>query len=105
MKIERTIFAAIVVGLVSVGNTQLAVAGTIPGNTTTSTVIGAKVGMIPATSSIQDLEQALKKSYVGTYAIYGSLPEEKKQTLYSMVKQGGNIKDFRNQLIKVRLKR
>ena len=93
------------VSLFSMGSVQAVAAGKISDETTNSTVVGAKVGMIPATSSVQDLEQALKKTYVGTYAIFGSLPEEKKLALYSTVKQGGNIKDFRNQVIRVRLKR
>ncbi len=105
MKTKYMIPLVLAVSLFSMGSAQAVAAGKISDETTNSTVVGAKVGMIPATSSVQDLEEALKKTYVGTYAIFGSLPEEKKLALYSTVKQGGNIKDFRNQVIRVRLKR
>ncbi|WP_419630848.1 hypothetical protein, partial [Thiolapillus sp.] len=70
-----------------------------------STVVGARAGDIPATSSVQELEATLKASYVGTYAIYGSLPEQKKRALYASIKKGGNIQDFREQVINERLHR
>ncbi|WP_456377927.1 hypothetical protein [Thiolapillus sp.] len=105
MKTKYMIPLVLTVSLFSMGSAQAVAAGNISDATTNSTVVGAKVGMIPATSSVQDLEDTLKKAYVGTYTIFGSLPEEKKLALYSAVKQGGNIKDFRNQVIRVRLKR
>ena len=80
-------------------------AGPIPKRTHESTVVGAKAGVIPPTSSVKDLEATLKTSYIGTYAIYGTLPKEHKMRLYSSIKNGGNIQDFRNQVIKMRLRR
>ncbi|WP_457673154.1 hypothetical protein [Thiolapillus sp.] len=105
MMIRKTVFSLVLVslaGMAMVGNVQ---AGAIPKRTHVSTVVGAKAGVIPPTSSVEDLEATLKTSYVGTYAIYGGLPEEYKMTLYSSIKDGGNIKDFRNQVIRMRLQR
>ncbi len=105
MKISKSISRVLAASLVGVCSVQFAAASTIPSQTTRSTVVGAKTGMIPPTSSVQDLESTLKASYVGTYAIFGSLPDQHKLVLYSSVKQGGNIKDFRDQVIRMRLHR
>lgn len=105
MKICKAIPCLLAASLIGVCSVQFAAAATISSQTTRSTVVGAKTGMIPPTSSVQDLESTLKESYVGTYAIYGSLPDQHKLALYSSVKQGGNIKDFRDQVIRMRLHR
>ena len=75
------------------------------GKTYSADVVGARSGFIPATDSVEMFEEKLKESYVGTYVIYGSLPEQHKIALYSTIKEGGDIKDFRNRVINVRLKR
>ncbi len=80
-------------------------AGNVSGKTYSADVVGARSGFIPATDSVEMFEQKLKESYVGTYVIYGSLPEQHKIALYSTIKEGGDIKDFRNRVINVRLKR
>ena len=54
-------------------------------------------------SSWQDFEAMLKSSYMGTYAIYGALPENKKQEVYSQVKEGGSISKIRAQIVQARL--
>jgi len=64
---------------------------------------GVAKGDIPATSSWQDFEAMLKSSYMGTYAIYGALPENKKQEVYSQVKEGGSISKIRAQIVQARL--
>ena len=102
---NQIIFPFVATCLLAVGGTHTAAADTIVEQTKTSTVVGAAAGAIPATSSVQDLEATLKSSYVGTYVIYGSLPDRQKRTLYASVKQGGNIQDFREQVIKMRLRR
>ncbi len=102
---NRFVFPFVSACLLGLSNMHAASAGAIVEQVKTSTVVGAAEGAIPATSSVQDLEKALKSSYVGTYAIYGSLPEQQKLTLYAAVKQGGNIQDFREQVIKMRLHR
>jgi len=105
MNIRKHFFRTAAALLLGVGVVHVASAGAIARQTITSTVVGAKAGNIPATSSVQDLEATLKASYVGTYVIYGSLPEQKKQALYASIKEGGNIQDFRERVIKVRLHR
>jgi len=105
MNIRKKVFRTAAVLLLSVGAVQLASAGAIATQTITSTVVGARAGDIPATSSVQELEATLKTSYVGTYAIYGSLPEQKKRALYASIKKGGNIQEFREQVINERLHR
>ena len=101
-RIVNTLAVACLLGF---SGTHAANAGTIANQTKKSTVVGAAAGSIPPTASVQELEAVLKSSYVGTYAIYGSLPEPKKLALYSSVKQGGNIQDFREQVINKRLNR
>ena len=64
---------------------------------------GAAQGDIPATSSWQAFEAMLKSSYMGTYAIYGALPENKKQEIYSQLKEGGSISKIRAQIVQARL--
>ncbi|WP_456407192.1 hypothetical protein [Thiolapillus sp.] len=102
---NRIIFTVVTACALGFGGMQTVSAGAIVAQTRESTVIGAAKGAIPATSSVQDLEATLKSTYVGTYVIYGSLPEQQKLTLYAAVKQGGNIQDFREQVIKMRLHR
>lgn len=105
MKINKSMSRVLAVCLIGVCSVQFVAAATISSQTTRSTVVGAKAGVIPPTASVQDLESTLKASYVGTYAIYGSLPDQHKLVLYSSVKQGGNIKDFRDRVIRMRLHR
>ncbi len=105
MMIRKAVFSLVLVSLAGMSLSSVVQAAAIPKRTHESTVIGAKAGVIPPTSSVQDLEATLKNSYVGTYVIYGALPEDYKVTLYSSIKDGGNIKDFRNQVIKMRLNR
>ncbi len=68
-------------------------------------VRGAVLQDLPPTSSWQDFEAVLKSSYVGTYAIYGTLPESKRQQVYSQAKQGGSINKVREYIVKARLSR
>jgi len=105
MKIRKTATYWVLASVAVMGLAGNAQAGAIPKRTHESTVVGAKAGIIPPTSSVQDLETTLKTSYIGTYAIYGALPKEYKMSLYSSIKDGGNIRDFRNQVIKMRLQR
>ncbi|WP_144375416.1 hypothetical protein [Thiolapillus brandeum] len=105
MMIRKAVFSLVLVALAGVSLVGSAQAAAIAKRTHESTIVGAKAGVIPPTSSVQDLEAALKHSYIGTYAIYGALPDEYKTTLYSSIKDGGNIQDFRNQVIKMRLHR
>ncbi|WP_456375770.1 hypothetical protein [Thiolapillus sp.] len=103
--IRKTVFSLVLVSLAGMSLVSTAQAGAIPKRTHDSTLVGAKVGSIPPTSSVEDLEKELKRSFVGTYAIYGTLPEEYKVTLQASVKDGGNIQDFRNEVIRMRLHR
>lgn len=102
---QKTVYPLVLVVLAGMGLAADAQAGAIPKRTHESTVVGARAGIIPPTSSVQDLEETLKTSYIGTYAIYGALPKEYKMSLYSSIKDGGNIRDFRNQVIRMRLRR
>ena len=103
--IRKTVFSFVLVSLAGMSLVSLAQAGAIPQRTNETTVVGARAGTIPPTSSVEDLEATLKDSYIGTYAIYGALPEEYKLTLYSSVKDGGDIQDFRSKVIRMRLQR
>lgn len=105
MKASKIIIHTLAACLISVSIVSLATAGPIAEKTVESTVVGAKKGALPATSSVDDLETTLKATYVGTYAIYSSLPDEHKLALYSSVKQGGNIQNFRDRLVRMRLQR
>ena len=105
MMIRKKVLSLVLVSLAGMGLVGNAEAGAIPKRTHESTVVGAKVGIIPPSTSPQDLENILKTSYTGTYVIYGALPKEHKMALYSSIKDGGNIQDFRNQVIKMRLQR
>jgi uncharacterized NAD-dependent epimerase/dehydratase family protein len=103
--IRKAAFSLVLASLAGMSLVSTAEAGAIPKRTNETTVVGARSGIIPPTSSVEDLEATLKDSYIGTYAIYGALPEEYKLTLYSSVKNGGDIQDFRSKVIRMRLHR
>ncbi len=105
MMIRKKVLSLVLVFLAGMALVANAEAGAIPERTHESTVVGAKAGIIPPSASLRDLEKILQNYYTGTYAIYGALPREYKMTLYSSIKNGGNIQDFRNQVIKMRLHR
>ncbi len=102
---RKKVFSLVLVSLAGMGLIANAGAGAIPKRTHESTVVGAKAGVIPPSASPRDLENILRTSYTGTYVIYGALPRDYKMALYSSIKNGGNIEDFRKQVIKMRLRR
>jgi hypothetical protein len=100
MKLYKTMLPLVFVVLA--GSVQ---AGSSSTKIYSADVVGARSGFIPPTDSVEVFEAKLKESYIGTYAIYGSLPEQHKIALYASIKEGGDIKDFRNRVINIRLKR
>ncbi len=68
-------------------------------------VRGAVQKDLPPTNSWQDFEKVLKSSYVGTYTIYGTLPDSKRKMVYNRVKDGGSIDEVRQVIVNARLNR
>ena len=96
--VKKLIFLLVVISL----STTSALAG---GMGAENGVRGAVQKDLLPSQSWQDFEKQLKSSYVGTYAIYGTLPDSKRKMVYDQLKNGGSINEVREIIVNARLSR